>query len=273
MRSKIILLFAAGGAAWAANVPEANVDQIVQHSAQVIAEDWKQAPEYTYVEREVQSKKNSASTVKTYDVLMIDGSPYKRLIAVDDKPLSPAEEAQETAKLQNETQRRQQESDWQRERRQAKYQRERHQDNDMLKSMVDAFNFQLIGEEVVDGHTCWVLDAVPKSDYVPVNRETKVLAGMKGRLWIDKSSGQWARVKAEVIQPVALFGFLAKVRPGTRIVLEQQPVAQNVWLPKHFTTWVNASALGFISENSVSDETYSNYKPKAEALSQLDKHQ
>jgi hypothetical protein len=105
-----------------------------------------------------------------------------------------------------------------------------------------------------------------------VSRETKVLKGMRGRLWIDEASGQWVKVQAQVIQPVSLFGFFAKVHPGTRFLLEQEPVAHHLWLPKHFVTHVSASALGFFNEDSTDDETYSKYEPMSQTLSQLVTH-
>jgi len=51
------------------------------------------------------------------------------------------------------------------------------------------------------------------------------------------------------------------VGPGTRFELEQEPVAGNLWMPKHFAMRVNASAFGFINENSSDDETYTDYRP------------
>jgi len=84
---------------------------------------------------------------------------------------------------------------------------------------------------------------------------------MKGRLWIAKGQYQWVRVQAEVFRTVTFLGFLAKVGPGTRIQLEQEQVADNLWLPKSFSVRVKAAALGFIDESSTDDETYREYKP------------
>jgi hypothetical protein len=254
---------------WSASVSGTDVPQIVQRSAKKIAEDWNQAPQYSFLERDIESKHNSRPTVKSYEVLMLDGSPYNRLIGVDDEPLPAGLKADEQQKLQSEIRRRRHESKEQRSRRLGKYLKERHQDLALLTGMVDAFAFRLVGSEVVDGRDCWVLDANPKPGYEPVTHETKVLSGMRGRLWIDKASGQWAKVRAEVFQNVSFYGFLAKVHPGTSFLLEQEPVAENLWLPKHFKTQVSASVLGVFNQDSVEDETYSNYRPMSQALSQL----
>jgi len=127
----------------------------------------------------------------------------------------------------------------------------------------------VVGEESVGGHDCWVLDAKPKPNYQPQTHECKVLTGMLGRLWVEKTNYQWVQVKAEVFKPVSLYGFFAKVGPGTKFVLEQAPVADGVWLPKHFNVKVKASALGFINEDSSDDETYRDYKPMSQTAAAL----
>ncbi len=255
------LLLGIGIVSLAAGSPQPDAAEIVQRSVQKIEADWKRAPEFSYIERDVQTKRHGAPVIKTYEVLMIDGSQYNRLIAVNDHPLTGGEKAAEEEKLKAEVLRRGRESDRDRQRRIAKYRKEREQYHAMLKEMVDAFTFSLAGEATIDGHSCWVLDAAPKPDYQSKNRDTKVLSGMKGRLWVDKAQYEWVRIDAEVIHPVSLYGIVAKVGPGTRFFLEQAPVAGNLWLPKHFSVKVNASALGFINENSTDDETYRDYKP------------
>ena len=255
----LLAAISAWGLSAAPSQPSA--DEIVRRSVQVIEADWSKAPKYSFVERDVEAKKHGPPIVKTYEVLMIEDSPYNRVIAINDRPLSTGERAEEDQKLRAEIDRRQSESQRDRSRRLAKYLKERNQDHAMLVGMVQAFDFKVVGEENVAGHDCWVLDANPKPGYQPKTREGKVLTGMRGRLWVEKTQYQWVQVRAEVFKPVSLYGFFAKVGPGTKFMLEQAPVAGGVWLPKHFSVQVRASALGFINEDSSSDETYRDYKP------------
>ena len=253
------LLVLAIGCASAAG-PQPDATAIIERSVQQIQADWKKAPEYSYLERDVESKHHSTPTVKTYEVLRIDGSQYNRLVAINDHPLSSDEQAEEENKLRAEILRRGRESERERHKRIAKYLKERNQDHAMIREMVDAFDFRPAGEANLEGHDCWVFDAEPKPGYQPKTRETKVLSGMKGKLWIDKGQYQWVRVEAEVTRPVSMYA-IARVGPGTRFFLEQAPVAGNLWLPTHFSVSVKASALGFINEDSSDDETYRQYKP------------
>ena len=91
---------------------------------------------------------------------------------------------------------------------------------------------------------------------------TKVLTGMRGKLWVDKKNYQWVKVEAEVFKPVSFGLFIAKVKPGTRFTLEQSPVSGNVWMPHHFRVDLSTSILGY-SRNSVDDETYRDYRPNS----------
>lgn len=268
MRSFLLLALSATCLA-DTTAPSAN--EIVQRSVDAIEADWKQAPNYSFVERDIESKHESVPAIKTYEVLMIDGSPYHRLIAMDDKSLSSGERAEEERKLHQEIQKRQHESDRERERRIEKYMKEREHDRALMLDMVDAFDFQVAGSETVNSHDCWVLDAKPKPGYRPADHNAKVLVGMQGRLWIDKSQYQWVRVKAQVFKPVSMYGF-AKVSPGTRFLLEQEPVVGNLWLPTRFSVQVKASAFGIFDEDSTDDETYNTYKPMPTASSLLASH-
>ena len=130
----------------------------------------------------------------------------------------------------------------------------------MMRDMWDAFDFTFIGEELVNGHNCYVLDAMPRSGYQPRSNETKILTGMRGKMWIDVHEYQWVKVQARVFRPVAIGLFIAHVQPGTEFILEQAPVDTQVWLPVRFVTEIRATALMFWSKKYSRSETYSNYR-------------
>ena len=235
-----------------------SVNDIVQRSVQAQNADWAAAPQFNFVERDVVTKGGNR-TVKTYRTLMIDGSPYHKLIAVNDEKVSPAQAESEEDKLQQEILRRRKESPDQRKKRIAQYERGRRQDHHLMQQMVKAFDFRLTGQERIDGRNCYVLAATPRPGYQPISRDTKVLKSMRGTLWVDTETYQWVKVHAEVFRPVAFGLFIAHVRPGTEFTLEQQPVGGNLWLPSHFATRVNARIVVF-SRRSRDDETYSDYQ-------------
>lgn len=242
---------------------QVNLKELVQKSVAATDRNWKEAPNYIYTVREVDEKLNGDGEVKsrsvhTWEVMVLDGSEYKKLLAHNGKPLTPKQKAAEEKKFQAEKWRREHQSAAERQKRIAKYQKARAQDHAMLREMIRAFEFHLVGEEKVDGRQTYVLDAEPKPGYQPTSRETRVLTGMKGKLWIDKQTNQWVKVEAEVIHPVSFYA-VASVGPGTKFVLEQTPVDDGVWLPKRFSVNVNASVFWF-SRNTSELDTYSNYR-------------
>src|SRR5690349_11292523 len=60
---------------------------------------------YTYIQRQEERDLDSSGRVKkltstTFDVLLLEGSPYRHLVARNDKPLPPKEKTIEDQKLQ-----------------------------------------------------------------------------------------------------------------------------------------------------------------------------
>lgn len=240
-----------------------DVQGLIRDSVAATQRNFREADRYAFTERDVEQKLTGSGSlkskvVKTYQVTMLDGSPYNRLVKINDQPLSAAQARAEEQKLEAERRRRLSESRSARARRIDKYHREHQQDQAMLKEMADAFVFKPAGEEVVNGRTAYVFDATPKPGYVPKTRDTKVLTGMRGRLWIDKEDKQWVKVDAKVIHPVSFYA-VATVGPGTEFVFEQAPVEPGIWQPSHFAVRVNSTVL-WVARNSAEDERYTNYR-------------
>lgn len=222
---------------------------IVHRSVQANDADWKAQPDYSFRRSDVQG-----SLRQTFEVTMLKGSPYERLVALNGKPIEPGQERQEQAKFEREARARENETRRQREARIARYKSDRASENFLMRQMASAFTFHLTGEEETGGVDCYVLKATPNRAYRPPVEKARALTGMQGRMWIDKVHYHWVKIQAQVTKPVAFGLFLARVKPGTRFELEQTPVG-GVWLPKKFIQAVNASVLGFYAIQS-RDETY-----------------
>ncbi len=241
---------------------------IVQRSAAVNSRDWQAQISFSDTEREVRSKVDENGRVtsqqsKTYRTLMIEGSPYHRVLAVNDEPLSGAQQAEEQAKLDREIARRRNESPSERKARISKFNEARAEEHLLMQQMVSAFQFKLLGEEQVGGVSCYHLQADPNPAYRPPVEKARVLTGMRGQMWIDKQQYHWVRIKAKVTEPVSFGFFIARVKPGTEFELVQSPVGP-FWLPEKFTEKVNASVLGLYGYRSQVETFYSDYKQVTE---------
>ncbi|HEY1212237.1 MAG TPA: hypothetical protein VGE93_01270 [Bryobacteraceae bacterium] len=231
-------------------------EQIVAKSAAVTQADFTAYPNYSHIERDRQEGSD-----KTYRVLMIEGSPYQELIAVNGKPLPEGQQQQEETKLKQEIAKRKAESPDERRKRIASYERDRKRDNTMIQQLTAAFQFELIKKAKLGSFNVYVLKATPKPGYNPPNLDSQVLPGMEGTMWIDQKTFQWVKVTAHVIHPVSIMGFLAQVQPGTRFDLEKRPVGGKFWAPSHFSMRANSKILGMFSHNTWQDQTFSDYQP------------
>jgi len=234
---------------------------LIQRSVEANQRDWAAAPQFDYC-----AKKKVDSGTRTYEELMIEGSRYEHLVAVNDRPLSPDKQADEAKDLQKVVSQRKRESPDERRRRIAAYEGGRKRDHLLMEELAKAFRFTLAGEDELDGRSVYVLNAVPKKGYKPPNRDAAVLTGMNGTLWIDKQTYQWVKVEAHVVHPVSIGGFAARVEPGTEFKLEKIPVAPGVWQPKRFSMKAKAKVLFLFSHRQQEDDTFFNYVPASQPV-------
>jgi hypothetical protein len=236
------------------------VNVLLQRSMERMDIYWEAVPGYDYLETDQQPQGGT----KTYQELMILGSRYEHLIAIDGNPLSPEQEAQQQRKLDATIRRRQHESQEDRDQRLAKEEQVRKRDHALIEQIPKGFDFEYVDEEQLAGHECYVLQATPKAGYRPPNRETEVLKGARGRIWIDKETYNWVKAEAEVIHPVSIVAYLSRVEPGTRFELDMTPVSGDVWMPSHFTMRARAKVLFVFPHESSQDESYYGYHKAAQ---------
>ena len=235
-----------------------DVANIIRQSTEANDRDWAAAPDFDNSERD-----RTKDGDKTYADTMLDGSPYQRLIAVNGHHLSAEKQQEEQKKYQDAVAERQHESPDKRSDRIAKYQAERKRDHTMLEQMTAAFDFHLVGKRRLNGRKVYVLKATPRKGYKPPNRDSQVLTGMEGTLWIDQKTFQWVKVEAHVTHPVRIEGFLAEVEPGTSFEVEKRPVTGNVWLTSHYSMKSNAKVMLLIPHKGAEDDTFFNYHKAA----------
>lgn len=228
-------------------------------------ENDKRQRDYTYIEREVQNNLdgngNKKSTeIKTYEILEIYGEQVRRLIAKEDKPLDPKDAAKQEQKVQEVIDKRKNESEEARKKREEKASKEREDDRKFVHEIADAYDFKLVGTEQVNGRDAWVIDGEPHPGFVPHMKESKFLPKFHGRVWIDKDDLQLARMDVEALDTVSIGLVLARIHKGTRFILEQTRVNDEVWLPKQVNYKFNAR-LGLVKGFNVDGEqTFRDYK-------------
>ncbi|MGB2605731.1 MAG: hypothetical protein WBC78_19165 [Candidatus Sulfotelmatobacter sp.] len=241
------------------------MQQLLRVVADKDIENDKRQRDYTYVEREEEHKLDGkgrvkSTEIKTYDVMEFYGEQVQRLIQKDDKPLPAKEAAKEEEKIQKIIDKRKNESEGDRKKREEKEVKDREEERKFVREVADAYNFNLVGTELVGGREAWVIDGEPRPGFVPHMKESKFLSKFRGRVWIDKNDLQLAKMDVECLDTISWGLFLARFHKGTRVMLEQTRVNDEVWLPLHLTAKIDVR-LALLKNFDVDlEQTYRDYK-------------
>ncbi len=225
----------------------------------------KRLRDYTYVERDEThdldgSGKVTKTESETFEIMEIYGRQVRRKIAKDDKPLSEKEAAKEEEKIQKAMDERKNESEGEREKREKKQRKQEDEDRKWVREIADAYNFRLVGTEQIDGRDNWVIEGEPRPGFHPEMRFANYMPDFHGRVWIDKQDLQLSKMDIECIQNLSWGLVVARVHKGTRVVLEQTRINDEVWLPKHQAVKLSARVGLFKSLHLDEDDTFRDYK-------------
>jgi hypothetical protein len=239
--------------------------EIVRKSVALDQANWLRMRDYTWIASETERSLDSKGQVKSektdkWETVILFGEPHRRMLERDGKPLSAGDQRKEQEKLDKAVAKLERETDEQRQRRLEKTEKEREKDREFLREVVDLYDFRLAGDDRIEGHDVWVITATPKPSYHPKHREAKALLKIRGKLWIDKAEYQWVRIEAETTDTISFGLFIARLKPGAKLVFEQTRINDEIWLPKREV--VSGSArLGLIKTFSIEQETtWNNYR-------------
>jgi hypothetical protein len=229
--------------------------EIVGQSIRNYQRDRQTRVNWAYTQTDV-TKSGDTSQVDVSEVIPLDGTPYERLIQKNGHPLPPSEEKKETRKYERALRQREVETPSEREARISKYENEQ----EFVRDIPDAYRFELLGEEVVDGRPVWVIGMTPRQGFAPSTPRGSILGHIEGKLWIDKEDVQWAKAEAHVIDTIGIGWVLARIEPGTRFAVEQKRVEDGLWMPRRITIAGAARVMIVHSKTIVEELTYSGYR-------------
>ncbi|HVP00864.1 MAG TPA: hypothetical protein VMT15_22510 [Bryobacteraceae bacterium] len=246
-----------------------DANEIIRRSTARDFTNFENRKDYTYLERtevrQYNSKGNvSKAEVETREILILEGRPYEKFVARNDKPLSTKDAAKEDRKLDNELEKRRRESASEK----ARLEKERKEEQKFLREFTEAFDFRIVGEEPVSGKPAWVLSVDPKPNYRPKQSEAKVFTKLHGKIWIDKGEYHWVKAEGEATDTLSFGLFLFRVAPGARLSFEQTRVNEEVWLPSHISVRAEARLALLKKMRAEIDITYRDYR-KFQADSKL----
>jgi hypothetical protein len=243
--------------------------QIMEASIAATQRDWKARLHYTYIERDENRRRDLAGRVKSEDVevskmILVNGVPFEQLVERNGQPPSAEQERKqkrELDKLRRETP----------EQRAERLRKQQEENTSIVKEVPKAFDFQVVGEEAVNGRPAYVLQATPHPGYHAQGKYGNMFSKVAGKLWVDKQDLGWIKVDGRVIQPFSMGLFLVRLLRGSHITMEQTRVDDGIWMPERIE--VRSAARIFFVKSLVIDRvlTYSEYRlPQAGAAATKD---
>jgi hypothetical protein len=239
----------------------ADARHIVGPSVVATERSWQAKDHYTYTERDEDRRLNSLGQVKSENVdvtrmIVVNGAHFEQLMQRNGQLPSAKEQKKsddDLDKLRHET------TDEQTARLR------KDQDNRaFLRDVLEAFDFRLIDEEVIDGRPAYVLQATPHPGYHAHGKYGKMFSRVEGKLWVDKQDFGWIKVDGQVTQSFSMGLFVARVDRGSHIIMEQTSVGDGVWVPKRIEIRATARILFLKSLGIDRILTYSDYRPAAD---------
>ncbi|HEY8551047.1 MAG TPA: hypothetical protein VIL35_13910 [Vicinamibacterales bacterium] len=241
----------APAAAAGLDAPLPSKEELVRKVRRAVRLDYELQHGYTYIEvrRDVKVSKLGKVTVgplRTFEVYPSSqpGRTYKRLIAIDGKPLDPEELARRDAEhrqnMINQAEALKNETPEQREKRLEKEAKERRERDALIEDAFAVFEPTIVGREVVDGYPVVLVTLRPRPYSQPKTREGRWMKKFSGRMWVDDTDGQIVKIDMVADDDITVgWGIVGRVHKGSRLVFSRRKVNDEVWLPA--SSYIDAS--------------------------------
>ncbi|MCP4601614.1 MAG: hypothetical protein GY847_14065 [Proteobacteria bacterium] len=187
---------------------------------------------------------------RLYDVILINGHNYNRLIQKNGKPLTE-EEKQEEKEREQEI------------RKKIKDIKKKEKDKPFFnREFADRFVIKLIGQEMVRGRPAFVLSFKPDTskDLPEENDEDRFFNAATGKIWIDQEDYDFARIDAKLMHSIRIgLGFIANFKK-INLRLELSKHVSGNWLPMSQKVYVWGRTMVFKPIREWQKVKYFDYK-------------
>ena len=239
----------------------ADARSIVSPSVVATERSWQARDHYTYVERDDDRRLNSVGQVKSESVdvtrmMVVNGARFEQLLEHNGQHPSAKEQKRSDDDLNK--------LKWETPDERAARLRKDQENRAFLRDVVEAFDFRLVGEEILAGRPAYVLHATPHVGYRAHGKYAKMFSRVEGKVWVDKQDFGWVKVDGQVTQSFSMGLFVARVERGSHVILEQTCVGDADWVPKRIEIRATARILFLKSFGIDRILSYSDYRPAAD---------
>ena len=198
---------------------------------------------YTYVERRRDVKvsmlgKVTVGPLRTFEVYPSNkpGRTYKRLVAIDGKPLPPDELARRDAEHRNnmlaELERDKNETPAARKARLAKEAEDKREKELLVNDAFAVFEARIAGHESIDAQPVVVLWISPRHNAQPKTREGRYMTKFAGKIWVVEADGEIVKLDLSAFDDIPVgMGIVGRVHQGARLEFTRRRINNEAWLP------------------------------------------
>jgi hypothetical protein len=192
----------------------------------------------------------------TKEIIETKDGAVARLLELNGRPLSQAEEQKEQSRLES-------------LRTDPSRQRHRKQSEDqdaaraikVLRALPSAFLFRYVGDGVGPSGKLEKFSFWPNPDFSPPDLETQVLTTMVGEIWVDAAQEHIVRLEGRLQKDVDFgWGILGRLNKGGWILLEQAEVSAGRWRIVHLKMVMSGRVL-FKTRSFDTEEQESHFEP------------
>src|SRR5271168_575398 len=232
----------------------------------------------TKIEEETEydgSGKPKKPDVRESTFFYLNGTEVSTLVKIDGQPLSPDAQKKENARVLkqiDELEKSAAKKDSPEEKNK-QAQKEDEEEEVSIDAFLRACQFVNPRRERFRGQDVLVFDFEPNPEFKARSLVEKVIQKLGGVIWIDEKALDVVRLDAFFVNNVKIAGgLLADLQKGTRVVLEQTYVNNEVWLPTYEEVHIDVRVL-LVKGIKVDGTTrYSDYKKfNVETLSTISK--
>jgi len=205
----------------------------------------------------------------------LDGTEVSTLVKIDGQPLSPEAQKKENARVlkqidELEKTAQKKENSGQKTKQE---QKEDEEEDVSIDAFLRACQFVNPRRERFRGQDVLVFDFEPNPEFKARTLVEKVIQKLGGVIWIDEKALDVVRLDAFFVNNVKIAGgLLADLQKGTRVILEQTYVNNEVWLPTYEEVHIDVRVLLLKGIKVDGTTRYSDYKKfNVETLSTIGK--
>ena len=189
------------------------------------------------------------------------GEAWRRLVAVDGKPLDSAELARLDAEHRKKVERLRSETPRQRAARLKEEADDRRERDEIVDDAERVFAFSYVGRELIDGQPVVVVNLTPRPNARVTTSDGQRMKQFAGRMWLSDGDYHIARVRLHAVDSVSVgWGVVARVEPGSGFDFVRQKVAGS-WVASELTIEGSGHTLLFRKFQIKTVTTYSDHHP------------